>query len=68
MTVTLPSEIERQLREWASLAHTSPDDVVARALASFLAVPPDLREELEEWQQLGAEALERVAPLKNEAW
>ena len=32
------------------------------------AILPGLREELEGWQQLGAEAVEKVAPLADEAW
>jgi hypothetical protein len=33
-----------------------------------LAIPPELREELEAWQRLGAEAVENVAPLAHESW
>ena len=42
--------------------------IVCRALERYLAIPPDLRYELEAWQQLGAEAVEKVAPAANEAW
>ena len=60
--IQLPEEIEGRLRRWAELAHQSEEDVICRALDRYLAIPPDLREELEAWQQLGAEAIEKVAP------
>jgi predicted transcriptional regulator len=68
LTIQLPEEVEDQLRRWAKLANQTEEEVVRRALESYLAVPPDLREELEGWQQLGAEAIEKVAPTANETW
>jgi hypothetical protein len=61
ITIHLPEEIEQQLRRWAELAEQSEDEIICRALESYLSVPPDLRVELEAWQQLGAEAIEKVA-------
>ncbi len=68
ITLQLPEEIEVQLHRWAELSRQSELDIVVRALQSFFSVPPELREELEAWQLLGADAIEKVAPLTNEAW
>ena len=68
LTIHLPEDIEEQLRQWAAMADLTEEDVVRRALESYLSVPPALREELDGWQQLGADALEKVAPIANEAW
>jgi predicted transcriptional regulator len=68
MTIQVPEDMAEELRRWAALANEPEEEVVRRALASYLAIPPALREELEAWQQLGAEAIEKVAPLAHEAW
>lgn len=68
MIVEVPEDIATELRRWAALANEPEGEIVRRALASYLAIPPELREELEAWQRLGAEAIEKVAPLANEAW
>jgi predicted transcriptional regulator len=62
MTVTIPNEISERLHAWARAAKEPEEEVVRRALEAYLSIPPDLREELEAWQDLGAEALEKVAP------
>jgi predicted transcriptional regulator len=68
LTIRLPEEIERQLHRWAELANQSEEEIVCRALESYLAIPPDLRDELGAWQQLSGEAIEKVAPAAHEAW
>jgi predicted transcriptional regulator len=68
LTIHLPEEVEARLRRWAQLANQTEEEIVRRALESYLAIPPELREELEGWQQLGAEAIEGVAQSANETW
>lgn len=68
MTVTIPNEVGERLHAWAQAAKEPEEEVVRRALEAYLAIPPDLREEWEDWQFLGAEALEKVAPSSDEAW
>lgn len=68
LKIELPPEIEAKLREWSRVANQSEDEIVCQALESYLAIPPGLRYELEAWQRLGAEAIERVAPHANETW
>ncbi len=68
LTIHLAEQTEQHLRDWAAQANESEDEVVRRALESYLAVPPDLRDELDAWQQLTGEAIENVAPSANEAW
>jgi len=68
LILDLPPDVETRLREWAAIANSSEEDIVRRALESYLAVPPDLRDELQAWQELGSEALEKVAPSTHEAW
>jgi predicted transcriptional regulator len=68
LTIHLPPEVEEKLHSWAERANESAEEIIRRALESYLSIPPDLREELEAWQQLGAEAIEKVAPNADEAW
>jgi hypothetical protein len=44
------------------------EEIIEVPPESYLAIPPDLREELAAWQQLGAEAIENVAPSADETW
>jgi predicted transcriptional regulator len=68
LTIEIPDEMRDRLQEWAQQAQTSEGDVILRALDAYLAVDPNLREELTDWQVLGAESIELVAPIANEAW
>ena len=68
LNIELPEEMESRLRHCATLTRQSEQDIIRRALETYLAVPVELREELEAWQQLGAEAVDAVAPGDHEAW
>jgi len=68
LTIQLPNEVEARLHEWSRIANEPEADVVCRALEAYLAIPPALRDEMEAWQQLGAEAIEKVAPNEHETW
>jgi hypothetical protein len=46
VTVELPKDMEARLRNSARLANQSETEIVRRALESYKAVPPDLRDEL----------------------
>jgi len=66
--IELPDALQEKLREWAKDAGQSEEQVVRAALEAYLALPWPLREEMQAWQAAGAEAVERVAPITNEAW
>ncbi len=66
--VELPDALEEKLRAWAQSANQTEEQVICDALAAYLAVPWALREEMQAWQAAGAEAIETVAPIGNEAW
>jgi hypothetical protein len=68
MAVNIPEDMGEHLLAYARLARRSEEEVVRRALEAYLSIPPDLREELEDWQCLGAAALEKVAPSQGEVW
>ena len=67
-TVELPEDLQQKLRSWARVANTSEEQIIRDALEAYLAVPWPLREEMQAWQAAGAEAIEIVAPIANEAW
>jgi predicted transcriptional regulator len=67
-TVELPEELQQRLRSWAQAANQSEEQIIRDALEAYLAIPWPLRNELEAWQAAGAEAIEIVAPIADEAW
>jgi predicted transcriptional regulator len=66
--VDLPEDLQQKLRDWAKAANQSEEQVICAALEAYLALPWQLRKEMQAWQAAGAEAIEKVAPLANEAW
>lgn len=66
--VELPDALQERLRSWAKAANQSEEQVIRAALESYLSVPWPLREEMEAWQVAGGEAIQKVAPIENEAW
>ena len=67
-TIELPDNLKEKLRTWANSANQSEEQIILDALEAYLAVPWSLREEMQTWQVAGAEAIEIVAPIANEAW
>jgi predicted transcriptional regulator len=67
-TVELPDDLRQRLRSCAQAANQSEEQIIRDALEAYLAVPWTSREELQAWQAAGAEAIEIVAPIANEAW
>jgi predicted transcriptional regulator len=66
--IELPDALEQELRAWAQSANQTEEQVICDAIAAYFAVPGPLREEMQAWQAAGAEAIEKVAPIENEAW
>lgn len=67
-TVELPEALHEKLQAWAQATNQSEEQIICAALETYLAVPWPLREEMEAWQAAGAEAIELVAPIADEAW
>jgi predicted transcriptional regulator len=67
-TIELPEALEEKLRSWAQATNQSEEQIIRDALEAYFALPLPLREEMEAWQAAGAEAIEIVAPIANEAW
>jgi hypothetical protein len=64
----LPKSLRERLRLRARSTNQSEEQIVCAALEAYLAVPLPLREEMQAWQAAGAEAVEAVAPISDEAW
>jgi hypothetical protein len=57
MTVVLPPEMERALRERADRLRVSVDEVVSQALVWYISIEPELLDEFRAIEQAHAEAL-----------
>ena len=66
--IDLPESLQESLRLRARSTNQREEQIICAALEAYLAVPLPLREEMEAWQTAGAEAVETVAPIANEAW
>ena len=66
--IDLPEPLHEKLRSLAQSTDQSEEQIICAALEAYLAIPPLLREEMQAWQEAGAEAIEKVAPIANEAW
>jgi predicted transcriptional regulator len=67
-TIEIPDSVHEKLRAWAEAAQVSEEQVIVDALEAYLSIPWPLREEMQAWQAVGAQAIEKVAPLANDAW
>lgn len=56
MTVTIPPELEDELRKRATQQGTTMDDIVREALDWYLRTDPELIDELTAWQEVRDEA------------
>jgi len=66
--IEIPDAVHDKLRAWAEAAQVSEEQVICAALEAYLSVPWPLREEMQAWQAVGAQAIEKVAPAAGEAW
>jgi predicted transcriptional regulator len=66
--IEVPDAVHERLRAWAEAAQVSEEQVITDALDAYLPVPWPLREEMQAWQSIGAQAIEKVAPAADEAW
>ena len=60
MTVTIPKELEEELRAQAVQRDTSVEDLVREALRWYLRMDTELLDELAAWQEVRDEALHIV--------
>jgi len=65
-SIEVPGALHERLRAWAEAAHVSEEQVICDALEAYLSVPRPLREEMQAWQAVGAQAIEKVAPAADE--
>ena len=67
-SIEIPDAVHDKLRAWAEAAQVSEEQVICDALEAYLSVPWPLREEMQAWQTVGAQAIEKAAPAADEAW
>lgn len=60
MTITIPPLLEMDLAERAARLHRSVDDLVEQALHGYMAVEPELLEEIADWEATGVADLARA--------
>ena len=66
--IEIPDTIHEKLRAWAKAAQVSEQQVVTDALEAYLSIPWPLRQEMQAWQAVGSQAIEKVAPAADEVW
>ena len=67
-TIQIPDSVHEKLRAWAEAAKVSEEQVITDALEAYLSIPWPLREEMQAWQAVGSQAIEKVAPAADEVW
>jgi predicted transcriptional regulator len=68
LTLELPDSIASELRKQATTIAESEESLAVKAISAYLAEESELQRELSAWKLVGAEALERVAPIADETW
>jgi predicted transcriptional regulator len=66
--IEIPDAVHERLRAWAEAAQRSEEQVITNALQAYLSIPWPLREEMQAWQTVGAQAIEKAAPAADESF